>query len=684
MPIYNVANAASTLKQFSVAIKLPETKVQVPTLDFVSSFKQATAATINSANLYTVDVFPNMVPILMFIEYNCSKTITTIDDRTCSKVTLPNYVAYCLSLVYGHILIHDMYIRPDTSVYAADYFNVTSKNQFAHKLLTLPVPTFLEPILEKLTPTVPPHSSNIFFCPSAAGLTIETHFGRFFPINMFTKIHDFTAELNSRITPSVLNASLHSQVLFTIEKFFPDKKPFSCAIGNLIGSLRSPTFDMLHQNEHTYPSYQSKLRQSFDSTYNPVLLRDYTRRNHLAPVNIVSPTFTTPHPNPYDILFAYTPTNFTELPVIFHAIGARIIASSLTSKSLAEICSAPSGTSILTHGYSTFALPTWHSVQILPRNGTTSPEHIKVSPTEIRQHSLDVAFDLKFLIPPTASDDQFQFELPLSVTKCTVDDKHPVNITPAPASLTLVSHPDEKVAIPAANEFVLFDEEHDPAPTVLVLNPSESDTETAWKATAFGMVIESFEIDGCVFPHPNSAAAPATENARFLESAIPYDLVKSHLRYNTVSETSVRTRALEKRNAFKAATIKYDYSKCFLPQYAARMLQQLNYNHLPTFTYVPHVTLPHHMAQFYCYKIESPAHQDQDDRLPPNVSKNSIFLWSPYSYTPNPPSYSNPHSRSGKCASSPRCYFISNLRTMFGTDPQLITCHNALTAMPIA
>jgi hypothetical protein len=47
---------------------------------------------------------------------------------------------------------------------------------------------------------------------SSSALPLRARFGRFFPINMFTIVDDFTAELNSRPTP----ACLYSRNLFTI------------------------------------------------------------------------------------------------------------------------------------------------------------------------------------------------------------------------------------------------------------------------------------------------------------------------------------------------------------------------------------------------------------------------------------------------------------------------------------
>jgi hypothetical protein len=68
-------------------------------VDFVNSFKAASAANIKLTDIYIINVFPNFQPIVMFIEYHCAQTINTLDGCHHAKVTLPTYIMYCLSHV---------------------------------------------------------------------------------------------------------------------------------------------------------------------------------------------------------------------------------------------------------------------------------------------------------------------------------------------------------------------------------------------------------------------------------------------------------------------------------------------------------------------------------------------------------------------------------------------------------
>jgi hypothetical protein len=59
----------------------------------------------------------------------------------------------------------------------------------------------LNQLLKSLTRTSARFAKNIIFCPSSAGVSICKHFGRFYPIHMFTSLHDFAAEPDSQLEP---------------------------------------------------------------------------------------------------------------------------------------------------------------------------------------------------------------------------------------------------------------------------------------------------------------------------------------------------------------------------------------------------------------------------------------------------------------------------------------------------
>jgi hypothetical protein len=687
----SIASRAAKLADRSMKTEYKAVDSPVNSVDFVQSFKSATSATIKTANVFTVDVFPNMIPILMYIHFHCNQTISRLDDRSHAKVTLPTYVMYCLSIVYGHILTNDMYVRPSPSNFAEDYLAIPEKKRLLDLILNLPVPTFLEPLLAHLTAATPPHSNNIVFCPSAAGVTIHTHFGRMFPINIYSLIHDFTAELNSRMTPATVNACLHSRTVFTITAT-PGQPAFAATIANHIGSIQSATADITHAvpANRNYTSYQSVLRQSFDSTFNPVLSRDYTRRQALAPLNITSPVFNHPFPNPYDILFAYSPSNFNELRIVFTSIAHALDGAVPIKSDLAQIISANSGMDIFTHGYSSMALPTWHAIHLAENTRNADIHTINQAPTETRLPPDETAAVLHFLETPEFDAAAVNVVIARPTAACDTNAAHAVTITPGTAGLDLVEREpfDDDTGpypnVPRQNEFIQFSEQRDTAPLLTILEPIESNTETAWKASAFGMIIESFEIDGTAIPIPNAEAPLALENARFAESAIPYLYAISALDFDGQQRHYVLRRTTERRNAFRFMTHLVDYARVALCRLARRVIPPLLNNMLPGFTYVNNVTWPNAMLQFICARTESPAHQGQPDAQPPNTAPRRIYAWSPYTYVPVPGDFNNPLSRLGHQTVPTTGYFLTNLRTIFGTDPQLIEAQHYFNSMPIS
>lgn len=677
---FNAASRAANLAAKSAALNFKETKVPDNSVDFVTSFKANSSATIKMSNIFTVDVLPNFVPIIMFIMFHCVQSVSRLDDRSHAKVTLPTYIMYCLVLTYGHILLNDMHIRPSSSAYAQDYFRSPEKKQFADLLLTLPVPAFLEPLLSSLTCTTAPQTGNVVFCPSAAGFAHSIHFGRLFPINIFSSIHDYVAEINSRAPPNKVISSLWSIAIFSVV-------PSVYKIGNFFGAAASTTVSNTTPANREYSSYQSILRQSFDSAFNPVLSRDYTRRSSLAPLNIISPVFTNDRFNPYDMLFAFSPSNFAELRIVLQSVASVLNGSIPCSSDLAKIIGTNSGKDILLHGYSTFALPTWHSIQIPSHYTNLLPEDFTIEPREHRIPPEDYATLLHFLPEPTQTAAEHTNTFVPATATCDVNHSHPVTINPMTPALNLliptaITNP--PICVPAPSEFVHFDETRDTAPLLLVLEPIESNVESAWKASAFGMIIESFEIDASVVPMPNAEVPLALQNARFIESSIPTSAIDPATSFDLVTYHYARSRFIESRNNFRAATLLVDFSKVSIPRPILNTLDALIHAGFPGLTLLNNVTWIQRATSFLGMKLNSTRVPNHPESTYPHVASHQLLLWSPYTYTPVPSDFNNLASRLGYNTAPHTVYLISNLRTLFGSDPQLIEMTHAFNAMPIA
>ncbi len=91
---------------------------------------------------------------------------------------------------------------------------------------------------------------------------------------MFSSIHDTIANTNARMTPQLSTACLHSRILFSAVNQV-DHHAFSVTIANLLGSIQTDHDFVNNNNQRTYKSYQSMVRQIFDATFNPILMRNY-------------------------------------------------------------------------------------------------------------------------------------------------------------------------------------------------------------------------------------------------------------------------------------------------------------------------------------------------------------------------------------------------------------------------
>nr|QLC36785.1 capsid protein [Sarcosphaera coronaria partitivirus] len=692
---FNVSARASALEKKVKPQTFQEVKLPENVLDFTSLFKGSSSAVTKTANVLTIDVFPNFIPIFMTILFHCVQLAPTIDARSHAKVTLPTFVSYCLTIVYGHILINDLYIRPSPSPYAQDYVNSDVKSRFTDALFSLPVPQFLEPILKKLTCTTLPSTPNVAVCPSASGFTLHKHFGRFFPVNIFYQIHDLTASINSRCTPKATNYAVFTQEVFSIlGSSSSDKETYT--IGNFLGAMYS--HNVSSSGSITYSSSISRLRQAFESAFNPVLSRDYTRRSSLSSLNIVPQTFPSRYCNPYDLLFCYSPTNFPELHVINDTIAGILMSTTICGKTLGQINLAPSGISILQHGYSTMPLPTWHSVQLDDQHLSQDPDDITKAPKETLSEAENFATFLKFLPVPDYRDEEpehsqalYTSNVKVPNTDASSDDKtmSANKLTVSFQHLSLLSPPSSsKAKEPAPSSFVKFSDEHDVTPTILVLTPGETDEESAWTASCYGMIIESFELDGSVVPLPNAEGNSSFQNTQVLSSAIPYSSVYRATSFNGTTPLLALKRQQPKKGAHKAASLKFDFSMIRIPRVLSQTYDQFiptSSPGIPGLSFLDNVVNISLISQFLGMNLLVPSRTSTKAEPPVHTKSNSVALWSPYSYTPVFPDFEYTKStRHGHLASAPQCYFISNLRTIFGTDPQLTELQHFLLAMPIA
>jgi hypothetical protein len=639
---------------------------EVPTVDakhdFVSQYVEASGAKKDFSNVFVVNVLPDFVPITMYIMYHVNATCHKLEASFHAKISPGTYAAYCLSLVYGFFLACDVHIRPTPSAHAAAYDETAYKKKFLDFLLGLPVPTFLEPIFAQFAPTTDELRGNILFVPSAAGFNYAHHFGRFFPISVFTSLHDTTAEMPSNSSRFAIYTDLFNRVLYTVNNPQAGQANFDASVANFVGvNFAAPA--ATHNG--------SRLFQTFQSFFNPVLFRDAHRRQTLASVSITPLTFTGRAFNFYDLVFSANSGNLNEYRVVFSSIAASLNGSVPCKFDLAQIISSSSGSAILSHGYSIPPLPLCHHTQVLT-DGTLMTSLSARTPAQ-------TAASLNYLQTPAPLVNSAR---PQPTAVCDTDRTHPTTVT-FTSVLNRLSPRDATVNTPHfSNDFEVFDEDRHVTPRVYVLNPTDPTTIDAWKITCFGMVIESFDIDGTVTAVPNIHLGIGIENSWFAESAVPLRYTFRSIAFihgNQTNPARARTRVTAPRQGrMPAASLLVDRTRVNLPQAAATTVGNVtDANTFAGLTPLNSVTWLQMVQSFLGFRTADPrSHAPRDDEIP-GMPLGRLVAWSPYTYVGF-----EPESDVSPNFADARIYFLMNPRTMYGTRIPLVEVNNFLEAMP--
>ncbi len=664
----------ASFKAKSAELTVQEVKVPDSSADIMTLFESNSAARSDSANEWTIDVFPNIAEILAYVLLMSLQHARLTDHRDHAKSSVATIALYHMAIVYGFFLLNDLHIRPSPSAHARSWSQTAWKHDFAKFLLTLPVPEFLVPVLSQLHACQTDRTKNVFFIPSAAGFDHDHFFGRFFPLNMFAAIHDCTATLPGNSPRMDVLRNLFSRVLYRITA-----PAFLCTIPDLIGV----TIDRTAATTANY--INSKLYQVFTAVFNPVLFRDFQRRSSLATLSFRAPTFADNNVNAYDVLFAASSANLREMKVVLQAVSSVLSGHVVMKQNLGQFISSASGSAILKHGYSEFALPTWsHSTnnnkdQLF--NAITLLNH---------QSETDRATDINFLQRPRNA-------IPPVNANAVIDARYATTAAPDttvqipanhqitrywPFSLRVTANPNPLVRYPAHNnnDLVLFDEDRHVVPRVLVLDTDGTKTVSAHLATLSGKIIEAFELDASAVDHPNAWKSLGLQNSMFADSAIAYKYVrrsKSYRPRNFALNLMVRTRAAPvSTQRLPFTTLLHDRTQFLLP----RFLTATN-NANPT---VPGVRLLDNVVHSHFVQsivsartvdaTDNAAHNDEVANMP----LGRLHVWSPYTYTPFE-SDDEPLPAIGES----RHYFLTNLRTLFGTDFNMVELKHPFEALPV-
>ena len=628
------------------------------------------AARSDSANQWIIDVLPNMVPILCYVMINSLLHASVTDYREYAKTSTATICMYHMSILYGYFLINDLKVRPAASAHARVWSESHYKNDFVNFLMRLPVPEFLVPILTQFQAFHTDRSKNVNFIPSAAGFDHDIFFGRVFPLSMFAVIHDTAANLPSNSSRTQVLNEVFSKVLYQIQA-----PAFQCVIPDLLGVTldSTTTTTAYHMN--------SKLYQTFNSVFNPVLFRDYQRRTALAALSFEPPVYNTNHVNAYDLMFSATSGNLRELRVVLESVSNLFRNHVPCRSNLYDFITSTASPLVLKHGYSTFALPTWSHNEV-----TAKPSLFANATTFNLVSESTRAQDFSFLQRPATAIRHDHDVIDVEFIE-TSDPPKSAELPPKHAILRhfpfdLVVNKPAKDGFPRVDndDLVKFNPEIHSTPSVLVLDTDGTLTVGAFLPGLAGKIIESFELDGATVEMPNADKSLGMQNCMFADSAISYRYVKpgsSFLPTNDAILPPLNRAPANSRPRLPASTLLHDRTKVMLPQFNTQVHEDRPFLTLPGLTKKAVVNVIRYAQSFIGFRtVDNVSKADKDDEVP-EMDENQLLLWSPYSYTPvETDDYPAPNFSVSKH------YFLTNLRTFFGTDVNLVQVKHPYEYLP--
>jgi hypothetical protein len=664
---FNLSSRTAALKSKTTEIVIKEVPNAPSAADTLTLFEHNSSPLYATSNEWTIDLFPNQVTPFMFILSLASSAAALCDFKSTAKVTVATIALYYMTLFNAFFLINDTDVRPSPSAHAASWKQNKAKNDFVEFLKTLPVPESMMPLFSQLFAAVTEHTPNVFVVPSAAGFEHDQFFGRFFPLNLFSHIHDCIATMPGNSSRIAIFNDLLPRVLYTIKVSQTVTK--TLVFADFFG------FNVTTATPTSGNAPTSKLMQMFSSVFNPVLFRDFHRRSSLASIDLQPVHFKKSFPNAYDIIFAATTPNLKELKVVLQSVLTVLNGTVPMKHSLAEVIANGTGIAAFQHGFSSYALPTWSF-----NDNVTNKVDAFSKITSLKSQSL-LAFgtSISYLQRPDPA--------PTADT-----DAKDVTVSPSTATvtarkwpLTLRAKDDAAIAWPAWTDFESFTEDNEDdheVPKVLVLDVLGTKTVAAFLATLSGKIVESFELDGTTIEIPNAFKPLGMQNSQFADSAIPFKYCLSGTAFYPQAPGSLPLplkRALPRAsNRLPASSLLHNRTAVYLPEIAPKIIESTVPSTIPGMTKTKVTAWLRYCQSFLGFRTVINDNSDDLDSVP-EMEANRLYLWSPYTYTPYEDS--EPDALIPDLSQS-RSYFLSNLRTVFGTDMNLIQVTHPFEAMP--
>nr|QJW70314.1 coat protein [Erysiphe necator associated partitivirus 6] len=265
-------------------------------------------------------------------------------------------------------------------------------------------------------------------------------------------------------------------------------------------------------------------------------------------------------------------------------------------------------------------------------------------------------------------------------------DKKIKNFDPDLYSIEDKAFPEKSyLCTPSPSDFIEYEEELNLYPHLLYFNPYEESSTDAWLSSVSGLTIESHDLAASIVPHPEDISHLGAQNSLFLQSAIAYHDIIPGSRFTVDNHHTVYARKREELRAdsqpaasllrlHTAVTI-HTVTKTFVHTGYSMINQGL--------TLLQHVTMPEYFRNFYGLFIHDNSNHAHDEQYSPAATEShKSLVFSPYSYISR--SYDPDWTNSSMIENEKKIYFLTNFRTVFGTDVTLQEIMHPFDAMPIA
>lgn len=584
---------------------------------YVNNFVNIISADVNvqSSNgpIATIDVQPDYRNVIAALCFHITRLYPSLEIKAFPAVTPPALLAYCLALVYAHALLNDeTNIRRRQSAHAHTVYTSRYLDRIVAMLRNLPVPPFMNDLLNGLKRSYDERKPKLIFVHSLACYHMPLDFGRAIPITAYLEAHNLIASQPTNTAPD--------QILFKWLTTLLTTLPLPLEVANFLGVQYGPAH---------FVNWFAELNFSL---FNPITNRTQTQRPTLTKIDL------TPQDlgndinivNPYIHLLGIDSENLTLVESHLQSVALLMEDNYPNAPKLGSILQPEKTQIMLNHYYSEIPLPTWH---------TSVPHKEKLATNTT---SAVAANTLQYRVGKVNSN-------PYSIT------------FPASKSLyveNLYLAKDEKLdKTKPSFKYSGFRSMRDVKPDVRHFCPFETSSNNIYSNLICGRLIEYEELTSCSVPQPNPANTILEENSYFLESAVPMNNIDTDAG-NLAIQTCFISRTI---HPARQPTVRIDLlnrSTDRIP-YFNPLVPAVTDDPIPGFHKKSNLSNTQLACNSFCTTIKSGSSQTE---LPSGQTK--LHAWSSYRYF-------NIH-QSTDVPITNRKLMLLNFRTHHGTNVTLV------------